>query len=714
VATLVLPLLIYPAMMLVMSEAMQVAKVKRQSDVYKIAVIPESERAYIDGQSMGLEAFPPPAPTPSKAPLPPDKSLPPGEAKIVEMARPKLDFSTVFDNAEDAQAALKDGRVQAVLSLPPGFHDMMQAQAQDGVYAPTQKIELFYDEAEHRSQDAKGQVLELLNKLSKQVQQERMQAQGVRREVIVPFDLPVASNVASNEKVGGAQLGAVFALIFTMMVVSGAMHPAIDLTAGEKERSTLETLVSAPVRPLEIIAGKFMAVAALGLIGTLVNVSSFALSMLPVLGGKGGGGFSFPWSVLPVTLLLLIPLAMLLSAMLMAVASFGTNYKEASVYCLPITLIPMVGLMIVIVPGIGIDGPLVIAPVLNVALLIRELFLGRENLLKPFLFVFTSTCFYAAAAVFTAARVFAREEVLFSAQGSLRLLMNRRSFRVQERPSPGDALLAIALVFPLFFYFSTFVGQVTDIATKVPTVPEVLINVCLPQFCLLLGGPILLSWYLRLNFRETFKWNAPSPRALLAALCLGASSWILANQLAIWMVRLLPAMGLEDKDEQMSKLFSVLPPAAAVFCIAITPAICEEHLFRGFLLSGLRTKVGRQGNKWTAIIVTAFIFAAYHGSFFRFVPLFLVGFAITYLAWQSNSIFPGVLVHGLHNGFTALCSAWLMERSMTVAEGPMPFWIDPGLLIPALVVFVLGIWLAKGTRPVARAEPALPNGALNG
>ena len=67
-------------------------------------------------------------------------------------------------------------------------------------------------------------------------------------------------NVASPKKVGGMVLGSIVPLVLVLMTITGAIYPAIDLTAGERERGTLETLLVCPVPPMELITGKYLVV----------------------------------------------------------------------------------------------------------------------------------------------------------------------------------------------------------------------------------------------------------------------------------------------------------------------------------------------------------------------------------------------------------------------------------------------------------------------
>ncbi|MCZ7646509.1 MAG: ABC transporter permease subunit [Planctomycetota bacterium] len=408
-ATIIVPVLMYPLMMLVVSEAAQVAKAKRASEQYRVAVQPPELRAQVEALVQTYlpreeEAPGPAGDDPAKTPL-----LQPAAEREPEEA-PQL----LFQTSPNATEALKAGELQAILNVPREFVALLDAPLAPDERTETLDIQLFYDGAEHRSRQARDLLHEALDAYRKDVLNRRLAARDLEHSFLLPFRIDEGReyNVASAEKQTGSALGTLLPLLFIFVLITGALSPAIDLTVGEKERSTLETLIAAPVRPLEVIAGKFLTVATLAMLNACLNLTSFTLTFLAV-GADRLMDFHFPWSALPATLLLLLPLGFFFSALMLAACSFATNYKEAQVFVLPIYVVPMIGLMVVTIPGIELEGPLLVAPVLNTALLIRELFLDRPNLLQPFLFVLVSTCLYAAAAVALAARIFAREEVLF-------------------------------------------------------------------------------------------------------------------------------------------------------------------------------------------------------------------------------------------------------------------------------------------------------------
>jgi sodium transport system permease protein len=503
--------------------------------------------------------------------------------------------------------------------------------------------------------------------------------------------------------VSGSFIGAFLPLVFIMMIITGALNPAIDMTAGEKERFTLETLIATPVRPIELIMGKFLAVAALALGNAALNVASFGMTMSVIPMPQGGGAvFQFPWQVLPTTLLLLAPLTLFFAGLLLAVSSLAANVKEAQIYCLPIYLIPVLGLMVIIMPGIELEGPLLLAPVLNTALLIKQLFLGHGTT-EQFVFVFASTCLYALATVALAARVFAREDVLFSSQGSFRLFLRRKFYKPALVPRMGDSLLIIALLFPINFHFQGQLGAMMNLDNIDPAAFAMV--VLLPQWLLFFGLPILAAWYLKLNLRATFQWRLPSLRAALGAVCLGATSWIVVMQFALWLSLVWPQASSTGVMESAIKSLDKLPGglAAMIFLLGVTPAICEEHLFRGFFQQGLL-----KSGKWTALLLVGVIFGAYHA-----IPLFnqpiwmSMGVLIAFMAWESRSIWPGVIFHFMHNSLSLTGPSIVPifkspEEAATTVNLPLQF------LLPAVIIFVTGIILVRRAAPVQHVDTRKP------
>ena len=689
-ATVVIPLVLYPVMLLGLTEVTQMAQTKLEREHHLIA-IPANTKSFFEDTLNKL---------PAEEKAEETTNLPSGAKttikKVIGEKKPVINALEYVEMPLDAsEKALAAGTVRAIVVMDDHFADEVKALKQV-------KLDVKYDQAEQRSNDAASRVHALFERYRKIVINQRLESSGLGHETLEPFSINI-TNVAQPTKVGGSVLGSFLPLLFIMMIITGAIHPAIDMTAGEKERSTLETLISFPVKPIEIITGKFLAVATMALGNAALNVGSFAFtfSMMPKM-----GDFGFPWAALPLTLLLLLPLALFFSGLLLAVASIAANQKEAQIYCLPIYLVPVLGMMVVMMPGIELEGPLLLAPVLNTALLIKQLFLSHGTA-QQIAFVFISTCLYAAGAVAFAARIFAREEVLFSAQGSLRLFLNRKFFKRAATPTPGDALVFAALLYPINFYVQLYL-QTALLVDKESGFTSVAfaISAGLPIWLLFGALPIAVAAYLKADLKTTFLWRMPAPRAIAGGVLLAAGGWLIAQEMVAIQSRFweypfaemdVLSKFLHDKAQTVSGMIFL------VFFVGITPGICEEHFFRGYLQQGITRK-----DKWFSLLTVGLIFGAFHSPFWKLPITASMGVVLAYVAWETASIWPGVIFHTLYNSMSVVLPTLLGLGDEKPVPGKGPSDIPLQYLLPSIALFVAGILLVRGTRPKTEVKPTLP------
>jgi len=231
--------------------------------------------------------------------------------------------------------------------------------------------------------------------------------------------------------VGGNIVGGMIPYIFILLCFTGAMYPAMDLTAGEKERGTLETILCSPVARTDLVLGKFLVVLAASL-GTVV-ISLLSMGATFLIGGmllaksdvgaaamaaaKSGAaqGFTLPTIDPAGTLMVLamvLPVAVLFSAILMAVSLFAKSMKEAQSYVSPLIIVVILPAMMGMLPGVELNARLALVPILNLALVSKELVSGVFHW-NYIALIFGSTCLYAAVALAACVRMFNREQVLF-------------------------------------------------------------------------------------------------------------------------------------------------------------------------------------------------------------------------------------------------------------------------------------------------------------
>ncbi len=538
-------------------------------------------------------------------------------------------------------------------------------------------VSIYFDSVRADSLLARERADDALDDARKALLKEREIARGLppgfTRAVSV-----LARNVAPPSRRVGQILGSMMPMLLIMMSLLGGFLPAVDLTAGEKERGTMQTLLCAPLRPIEIITGKFLAVFAISLLTALANVVSMSFTLRRMLPGEG----PISLSTYVLTFLLMIPVSFLFSALFLAVAVFARDYKDGQNVLMPVTLPIMLLAGLTALPGIELDAWTAFAPIINIALLIKALFLGeaRADLI---LLALGSSALYAALALLLAARVFEREHVLLGGKDTARALFGL-SRRQGGEPSAAFSVTAFGAVFVVLYYGSLFVerfGPVTQLL--------------LTQYGFFLLPAVGLVVLFGFSPRETLALRLPSPRGALAAVVLGLSAWAVAIGI---LLRLVPVPESLARSLGDFLLLGGRPFPLVVLFFAVTPAICEELLFRGLLLAGLR-KLGPTA----AVLLSALLFGLAHGSVYRLLPTAFLGAVIGLTRLRTRSILPGMIIHALNNGL-ALALLYYSPRwaGDLLKQGTLPW----SLTLAGVAVFALGLAILPRNTAPTRVSPA--------
>ena len=234
----------------------------------------------------------------------------------------------------------------------------------------------------------------------------RLNSPGVSPRILMLSPRPILL-----EKVGAdafISLSSLVPLILILMTITGAVYPAIDLTAGERERGTLEILVAAPVPRFELLTAKYLSVLTVAVLTALVNLVCMAITLtLSGLATTLFGSDGVSLGMLLQLLALLVLFAGFFSAVLLCLTSFARSFKEAQAYLIPLMLASLAPGVMAMLPGLKLDGVLTVLPLVNIVLMTRDLFEGGVEL-GPGSIVVVTTLMYALAALALAARVFAR------------------------------------------------------------------------------------------------------------------------------------------------------------------------------------------------------------------------------------------------------------------------------------------------------------------
>ncbi|MFQ5907151.1 MAG: ABC transporter permease, partial [bacterium] len=206
--------------------------------------------------------------------------------------------------------------------------------------------------------------------------------------------------------------------LILILALTGAMYPAIDLTAGEKERGTLETLLLSSASRFELVMGKFLAV----LTASFVTAVLASVSMLATLKGGFGTlarvGEEVSLAVSPLSLLIIflmmIPVCCFFSAVLISISLFAKSYKEATSYLSPLLTLLIIPAVVSIMPGTEMSPRISLIPILNTSLAFKDLLKGTVKW-QYLVTVFLVNVVLACVALWRAVKLFNRESVLFRA-----------------------------------------------------------------------------------------------------------------------------------------------------------------------------------------------------------------------------------------------------------------------------------------------------------
>ncbi len=438
-------------------------------------------------------------------------------------------------------------------------------------------------------------------------------------------------------------LAALIPLILVLMTVTGAVYPAIDLTAGERERGTLETLIAAPVPRLGLLLAKYVAVLTVAILTALVNLIAMTITAhsTGLAASLFGGGMTF--DVVIKVLLLLVLFAAFFSAILLAITSCARSFKEAQAYIIPLMLLCLVPGVLCLMPSLEFKTWMAVTPLVNIVMLGRDLLEGGVKGGLAVAAVF-STLFYIAAAIALAARIFGTDAILYGSQATWSDFV-RRPVEPQPAASLPAAFLCLALMFPCFFVMANSVAGARSLSMDHRLLLNSLIS------AVVLGGiPILLATFNRIRWQSGLGLKAVGIAPMFAAAILGLALWPVAHEVFLLSERLgLSSLDrrLIEKAQTMIAEFPTLPLWQILVTMALVPAIFEEFCFRGFLFQAFRARLS---GAWT-VVVSAAIFGIFHELVLpgRLLSSTFIGLVLGWIRLRTGSIVPGILLHTLHN-----------------------------------------------------------------
>jgi sodium transport system permease protein len=305
-------------------------------------------------------------------------------------------------------------QADALLVIEPDFLAKL-----DGEERPT--VSVIGREGEENSKIAVRRLVPLLHRWADSLKTARFARRGLAADFDSPIEIkdPISDKELTKKVLDEMRDNFVKVIPFLLMMwmLTGAIYPAIDMTAGEKERGTMETLLISPAERSEIVFGKFAAVVAMGFGTAIWNVLLMLIAVIvaPVLAPSFATRSLLSLPGLAACVLAAFPLAMMIAACGLTLGVFARSTKEGNYYMVPMFFVALPLSYLSMSPGMELDGATSWIPVTNALLLQQRLLSVRPDAFPwqhiPAVVISLSVCI--CLALWTAVRQFHRESVLF-------------------------------------------------------------------------------------------------------------------------------------------------------------------------------------------------------------------------------------------------------------------------------------------------------------
>ena len=537
----------------------------------------------------------------------------------------------------------------------------------------SENYEVYINSSKENASSVKVLLDEIFTSYKDSKVKNKLEQSGLKvEETLEPVEFDTV-DVAGNEEIVGYFLGQVLPVILMMGVLLGAIYPAIDSMAGEKERGTLETLFTLPISNLELVMGKYIAVSFCAIVTSIFNIISILLTLSYLLVSSQMSGvmlienFKFSQLVAPmlITLICVCLFAMVIAAVSMCVCSLAKSFKDAQNYITPLMFLVLIPSYASIIPTMVLNRTTAIIPVVNISLLIKSV-LSFEGNLGLISLVFISNLAFVILAVFLLSKMFNSEEILFGNSRSFSFLEKRSNIKKGTMPSVSDGIILYAFGLVMLIYVGSLVQLKFGFS-----------GIIMTQL-MIIGLPLLFAYYIKSDFKKVFSFKLPSIRHMVASFCLWVGTYM-GSMIITQIVLYIFPQNMEVVEGLNNVLLSEDNIFISLLIIAVMPAICEEVFFRGFILTSFRN------NKKTivgAVIGSGILFGLMHMDFIRIIPTSLLGISFAYVVCKSDSIITSMFMHFLNNGF-ALVVTYFASKFISVETQ-----ITPSITLSQIIIYI--------------------------
>ncbi|MBM4011718.1 MAG: CPBP family intramembrane metalloprotease [Planctomycetes bacterium] len=540
-------------------------------------------------------------------------------------------------------------------------------------------------------------VLDAMKGVADEVGRERLRRAGLPTSIVEPLRIEFAGDTPTGQagEIRGLVPSAVAAVLVLLAVLTatGAFYPAIDALAGEKERGTVETLLMSPCAAFDVVVGKFLAVFVVTLATLLANAVSIVLTATVLLrllpaGAVAAAPAGAAASCITITVAAYIGLAAVAAALCLAVTAASRSAKEAQNTLTPVVMLIAALAGSALLPNAAISRWVAAVPFAGqvaVARSVLAMFLeqpadgsGDAGGAGAGIVVRLAASLIGSAAaawilLAVTASLVANEEILFRGPAAASRALARP--RPRLRPSIGQAIAAAVMGVAALWYVQGLAPS--DFATAL--MAQQAVAVLLPL--------LAISWWQRVDAGETFgfRWPAANaagiPAAVMGAAAVGSGLFVLGAAATLAVRGSVVSAEAAGLARQLVDLILGGPTWAAVSLLSVMPAVCEELLFRGWMLAGLAGRMPTARRAAWAVGGQAAAFAAFHLLPERMPQTFALGVVAGVLTLATRSLLPAIVMHAAHNATPVLLVAAATPEEIDVilhAGRGLPAWIVGG------------------------------------
>jgi sodium transport system permease protein len=663
----VAPLVLFPFIIFVMRSVEQSEERRLTETVYQYAVVGDEAQWGRDIVSAALAL----------------------EVNDPDTSRAPVHFEE--QQVSDSDALLNSAEIHLVVeALSPESYQMIRAAEanadadttrtdDDGAALELPTLRLRYRGQSDFSQNASDRLGSRIVDLRSQLRDSVYTARGFS---VAPAQIAMVEteNTASAEKEAGALLGLALTPFLLLLMLTGGSIMAVDAISGEKERGSLETLLTTAAARSDIVTAKLLGIVAVGIAVAVVNILN--LLVYVVLGVVDlPETFAVALSALDLVLLLLLflPLTVLISSALLLLSGYAKSYKEYQIYFFPLFLVFLVPSLAGMLPGMDLRSAIAFAPIAGIGVAVREIMVGEYDWLF-LLIAFSSTGAAASWAARLTERTLSTERLISQSD------LDEADLVGGPALFPRHVLRWFAVMWVVYLMISLWFGE--DLGIR----GQIVVNLVFIFF----GGSLLMIRRYGLDPRAAFALRPVHPLVWLAVVIGAPAGYIVGIGLAGLVntyVFPVPQNVLEAFGDTL--LGDEMPLWQLLLFLTIIPGILEELAFRGVLLHGLRKVFGPVG----ICLVVGAIFGIFHVSLFRLVPTAYLGVIFAAVVLLTGSIFPVMLWHFANNaiGLVPAYMGWVTE------ETAVPWW-GYALGLVGMIIALGMIWSVRSPYPDMRKK----------